>query len=268
MAKEKIIPLENLEAICKVLGEQNTGTDIGLFLNIAGIDDSDNLNTKWKRLFNAFYNYQTQNNESNRIQIFIQKILSPTRYIGKKEIFEQNRKEVNSRLLFIGIELLENGKFRRVIEAKTISEAEERASNLKKKLLERNVHADILNFCRSELLVENYFHSVFEATKSVADKIREKSGLIEDGAVLVDKAFALGSNITPKLAFNTLISDSEQREHKGFANLLKGFFGMFRNTTGHAPKIKWKINENDALDCLTMASFLHRTLDKCIKTFS
>ena len=75
MAKEKIIPLENLEAICKVLGEQNTGTDIGLFLNIAGIDDSDNLNTKWKRLFNAFYNYQTQNNESNRIQIFIQKIL-------------------------------------------------------------------------------------------------------------------------------------------------------------------------------------------------
>ncbi len=49
-------------------------------------------------------------------------------------------------------------------------------------------------------------------------------------------------------------------------HLIKGLFGMFRNTTAHAPKIKWTIDEQDALDSLTLASMLHRTLDKCVKT--
>jgi uncharacterized protein (TIGR02391 family) len=124
----------------------------------------------------------------------------------------------------------------------------------------------VLRFCKAELLQENYFHAVFEATKSVADKIREKAGLTSDGADLVEKAFGLGQTNTPKLALNTLQTESEQSEHKGFANLLKGMFGMFRNVTAHVPKIKWTINEEDAIDSLTLASLLHRKLDKCVAT--
>jgi uncharacterized protein (TIGR02391 family) len=44
-------------------------------------------------------------------------------------------------------------------------------------------------------------------------------------------------------------------------NLLKGIFGMFRNTTAHAPKIIWNIDENDALDILSLISLVHRNLD-------
>nr|WP_262891322.1 TIGR02391 family protein [Spirosoma utsteinense] len=161
---------------------------------------------------------------------------------------------------------MDNGKFRKVVEAKTISEAQQRADNLKAKLRDRKVHSDVLLFCRAELLQDNYFHAVFEATKSVADKIRDKSGLTMDGADLVDKAFGLGQLKNPKLAFNTLTTESEESEHKGFMHLIKGLFGMFRNTTAHAPKIKWTIHEQDALDSLTLASMLHRTLDKCVKT--
>jgi hypothetical protein len=35
---------------------------------------------------------------------------------------------------------------------------------------------------------------------------------------------------------------------------------MFRNTTAHAPKIIWEINENDALDILSTISLIHRRL--------
>ena len=40
---------------------------------------------------------------------------------------------------------------------------------------------------------------------------------------------------------------------------------MFRNTTAHAPKITWVIEENDALDMMSMASLMHRKLDNAKK---
>lgn len=266
MPKETPISSEMLESICIVLGGQNTGSQIANYLAQSKIEDVDPLGSKWRRLFNAFAKYQNTNQESNRIQVFIQKTLSPVRYADNHELFEKNRTEINTRLAFIGLELLEDGKYRRVTQARTIPEAQKRADILKRKLNDRKVHADVLLFCKAEFLQDNYFHTVFEATKSVAEKIREKAGLAEDGSILVDKAFGLGEKKTPKLAFNTLTTESEESEHKGFANLLKGLFGMFRNTTGHAPKIKWPIDEETALDCLALASLLHKTLDKSFRT--
>ncbi|MGN8037834.1 TIGR02391 family protein [Chitinophaga sp. 22321] len=266
MPLEKPISAEMLESICMVLGSQNTGSVIGNYLAQCGIEDVDPLNTKWKRLFNAFAHHQRKHNASNGIQVFIQKTLNPVRYADNHDLFEANRTEINTRLLFIGIELMDTGKFRRVTEARTIPEAQKRADTLKAKLKDRRVHADVLLFCKAELLQDNYFHAVFEATKSVAEKIREKADLTEDGAGLVDKAFGLGTARTPKLAINSLRTESEESEHKGFANLLKGMFGMFRNTTGHAPRIRWEIDEETALDCLTLASLLHKKLDNCIRT--
>ncbi|HEY2975864.1 MAG TPA: TIGR02391 family protein [Pyrinomonadaceae bacterium] len=128
--------------------------------------------------------------------------------------------------------------------------------------MDRKVHPDVLRFCRPELLQENYFHAVFEATKSVAQKIRDKTGLTGDGAEIVDRAFGVGN---PLLAINTLQTETEQSEQKGFANLLKGVFGTFRNVTGHAPKIFWPISEQDALDILSIISYLHRRLDAAVR---
>jgi len=107
---------------------------------------------------------------------------------------------------------------------------------------------------------------VFEATKSVADKIRKKSGLTTDGARLVDEAFGFRAGSHPVLAFNTLQTETEMSEHRGLVNLLKGLFGTFRNTTAHAPKIKWIIKEQDAFDMLTLTSLLHRRLDEAVRT--
>jgi uncharacterized protein (TIGR02391 family) len=122
-------------------------------------------------------------------------------------------------------------------------------------------------FCRAEILAEDYFHAVFEATKSVADKIRRISGLQLDGAELVDAAFGgVGPGKTPLVAVNTLCTPTEQSEHKGLADLLRGMFKAFRNTTGHAPRVHWNVTEQDALDLLTLASMLHRRLDSAVRT--
>ena len=40
------------------------------------------------------------------------------------------------------------------------------------------------------------------------------------------------------LAINSLQSDSERSEQKGFANLVRGTIGMFRNPTAHELKTK------------------------------
>jgi uncharacterized protein (TIGR02391 family) len=255
-----------LRSICNVLADTAdglTGSEIGQLLRDSNIDDPLPGFTKRERLFEALDQKQRQDRCANNIFAFVHKAMNPVRYTQKAHVFENRRYELNKALAFAGLVLDGNGKLREITAAQTLSEAQERAGKLYKQLLARNAHTDILLFCRAELLQDNYFHAVFEATKSIADKIREKSGLASDGARLVDEAF--GGEL-PLLAFNTLHTETERSEHNGLLNLLKGLFGTFRNTLAHAPKIKWNINEQDALDMLTFASFLHRKLDGCVRT--
>lgn len=265
---EKLSP-EILRSLCDILGDTVkglSGSDIGRTLSDCGIADPFEGATKRHRLFEALNQRQEKDKTPNHVFNYLLTVMKPVRYLNDKVLFTERRTKLNEVLAFRGLSIAEDGTFRQGQPVKTIDEAQTRAGRLRKKLTDRDVHPDVLRFCKAELLQENYFHAVFETTKSVADKIREKTNLTLDGAELIDKAFGLGQANTPKLAFNTLQSESEQSEHKGFANLLKGMFGMFRNVTAHVPKIKWTINEEDAMDSLTLASLLHRKLDKCVTT--
>jgi uncharacterized protein (TIGR02391 family) len=251
-----------LEGICKILGDSLSNSEIDKYLLDANLSNVSPVGTKWKRLYNSFIEYQYRNQISNSILKFIQITLHPSRYLNRKEEFERYRSDLNKLVSFIELELGDDSVFRSVVKSQTISDAEKRATSLLSKLKDRNVHEDVLKFCKAELLVDNYFHAVFEATKSVADKIRELSGDTHDGSELVDAVFSIRN---PILIINRLVTETEKSEHKGFANLLKGFFGMFRNTTAHAPRISWEIGEQDALDILSLASLCHRKLDNSTK---
>lgn len=254
-----------IESICKILGDTGsgfTGSEIAKLLCEAKIEDIDSLNTKWKRLNSALANKQEQDCCANTVLHFIQLAMAPSKHYNNLEWFNDTRYKLNQVLSFAGYSLAENGNVSNSAKASTISEAAARASKLKDHLVSRNVHPDVLYYCREELLVDNYFHAVFEATKSVADKIRNKTGLTSDGASLVNEAFAFkNAPHIPHLALNALQTESEKSEQKGFVHLLTGLFGTFRNTTAHAPKITWKIDELDALDILSMVSLVHRRLD-------
>ena len=264
MAAIKNFDLSVLESVAKILGHTSegfTGSEISKHLHECSIDDLDPTGTKWKRLFAALSNKQTQDRCANNIVAFIQHVMHPARHYDKLDWFTDTKYKLNNVLSFEGLLLGEDGQVVLSKKATTINEAAARASRLKEKLVLRNVHPDVLRFCREELLVDNYFHAVFEATKSVAEKIRNKTGLTSDGSSLVDAAFAFKSNV-PHLALNSLQTESEKSEQRGFMNLLKGLFGTFRNITAHAPKITWPIEELDALDILSMVSLIHRRLDR------
>lgn len=219
-------------------------------------------NPKWRRIVITLADRQARDGCGNNAGAFIQAVLNPFRFTGRTEVYDDLRHRLNEILSFMGLSIGDDGRLRPVQQARTLSEAAERAGRLRKALNDRRVHADVMKFCREELLQDNYFHALFEATKSIADKIRDKTGLATDGAELVDVVFSVKN---PVLAINTLRSETEQSEQKGFANLLKGVFGTFRNVTAHAPKIKWPIEEQDALDLLTMVSYLHRRLDRTVR---
>lgn len=253
----------SIESLSRVLGNTDeglTGGEITKFLGECGITDPGLNSTKWKRLDDSLAVKQKNDGCANHVIAFVQHVMKPSRWVEKREWFESTREKLNCVLSFEGLELQETGSVKAVQQTKTFSEADARASKLKGSLILRKVHPDILTFCNSELLADNYFHAVFEATKSIAEKIRDRTGLCSDGSVLVDEAFSF-KNKVPHLALNTLQTESEQSEQKGFSNLLKGVFGTFRNTTAHAPKITWAIDELDALDILSTISLIHRRLD-------
>jgi uncharacterized protein (TIGR02391 family) len=250
-----------LQAIAEALGDTSdglTGSEIAHLLETCGIADVDPTQTKRHRLYNAFAKEQNQRQDSTRILGFIRKAMKPERFARFPERFEPMRTHLNRALAFAGLGMDASGTLAAVEQARTLSEAQRRAQELRADLTTRGVHPEVLRFCREELLADNYFHAVMEAVKSVAEKLRARTGLIDDGAALVDRAL---TGDPPMLAINPLKSESEKSEQKGFANLLRGTFGMFRNTTAHEARINWPMTKDDAEDLFSLVSLIHRRLD-------
>ena len=256
---------EELTHICQELADTNTGltgSEIGYLLNQIGVEDTDSGMTKWRRLFNALVHRQNKDQKGNIVLACIAKALAPARYVGNRAFYEQKLESVNVILAFKGLRFEDDGKFHTVDKAVNLADAEARASHLKENLLKRNLHPELLHFCKAELVADNYFHAVLEATKGIAETIRTITGLTSDGATLIDEAFG-GDN--PRIKINRFQTDTEQSEQRGFVNLAKGLFGTFRNPTAHAPKIIWQMSEDDALDLFTLASYALRRIDNRVK---
>ena len=214
--------------------------------------------TKRHRLYNAFAQDQNKPQDRTYILGFIPKAMKPERYVRSPERFEPMRAHLNRALSFAGLAVDAAGVLAPVEQARTLSEAQRRAQELRADLTTRGVHPDVLRFCREEMLAYNYFHAVMEAVKSVADKLRARTGLTDDGAALVDRTL---TGDPPMLAINPLKTESEKSEQKGFANLLRGTFGMFRNTTAHEARINWPMTKDDREDLFSLVSLIHRRLD-------
>ncbi|MHB8579144.1 MAG: TIGR02391 family protein [Ignavibacteriaceae bacterium] len=251
--------LTNLCAVVADTSEGITGSQIGKFLASVGIKDLYPDITKRDRLFEALRLKQDEANCSNNVFAFLMNVMNPVNYTQNHGLFEARRNGINQVLLFAGYELTPEGKIKLVDRVKNLTEAERRADRLSAELHNRKVHAEVLKYCNPELLQKNYFHAVLEAVKGIASRIREMTGLVSDGAELIDEAFRTSD---PYIIINSFVTDTEKSEHSGFMNLQKGIFGMFRNVTAHAAKIEWPIFEEEAFDLLTLVSLVHKKLDK------
>lgn len=251
-----------IESLARVLGECGSGTDISRVLNDRRLIDNSGESTKWRRLYHIFLTLQRETKSPNQILDFIRSFLTPTRFAGRSNEFENHRTKLNTILVMVGLELGKDGQFRIVNPAATLDEAEKRVQAIRERFNNRAIHPEVNKYCNVELMQENYFHAVFEASKGLAQRIREMSGTDGDGAKLIDNVFAVER---PLLAINSLRTETEKSEHKGFAQLLKGCFAAVRNPLAHEPKILWT-GEDDAADYLSLISLLHRKLDGAVRT--
>ena len=258
---EHVFSQSDLEAIAKALGDTSeglTGSEIGHILASLNMDDPNPDITKWRRLNNALVTRQNYSQNRRATLEFIRQAMKPARYVKNPALFETRRSNLNLALSFSGLAVDASGNVVPIKKAHTLSDAVRRAEELRADLSTRDIHPDVLRFCRAELVADNYFHAVLEATKSIADKLRKKTGLTDDGADLVDRAL---SGSPPLVRINSLATKSERSEQSGFANLIKGTFGMFRNPTAHEARVLWNMSKEDAEDLLTLASLIHRRLD-------
>ncbi len=262
MATFAVLDDGNLEALAKFLGDCGSGSDIDRVLESCGLADTSGESTKWKRLYWIFRKSQRTHQTANQTLGFVQSFLTPVRFVRRNEDFESIRQDLNTILAFAGIEFGADGQFRERAVAHTLTEADKRLRTIRAKFQGRPIHPEVLKYCRTELLQDNYFHAVFEATKGLAQRLRDMTGVDKDGAALVDDVFSIDR---PVLALNSLQTETERSEHKGFAQLLKGCFGAVRNPLAHQPKVLWQ-GEDDAADYLSLISLLHRKLDESFLT--
>ena len=250
-----------LQAIADALGDTSeglSGSEISHLLATCGMPDPSPAMTKRHRLYNALAESQNTRRDRTAVLALIRKSMKPELYARSPERYEPMRANLNRALAFAGLAMNAAGELLSIEPARTLTEAQRRAAELRNDLEIRNVHPDVLRFCREELLVDNYFHAVLEAAKSVADKLRARTGLNEDGADLVDQALG-GEN--PVLIINAFQTKSEKSEQRGFVNLIKGAFGMFRNPTAHVPKISWAVNRADAEEVFCLLSMIHKRIE-------
>ena len=256
------ITLRNISTIVAYI---LTHKQIGEELKNANIQEIGEGLNKSDRVYFALFAKQKQDKCGNNVVNLILKIINPKRYSDEAE-FERDRRNINEKLLYEGIEIDKTGQANKVSKARTISEAKERSQKIKERIHGIGIHYEILPYCQEEWLKENYFHAILEITKCVAEKLRHISGYASDGSELVDECFGLGREKKPMLAFNTLSSESEESEHKGFANFVKGFFGMYRNPKAHDPKILEDTQLTEMTEVLVVATIIYNKLDKTFKT--
>jgi len=254
-----------LEQLSKALGGLATGSEItallrdARLLDIQGKANGMSL-TKWHRIDAALRDLHNRERSSSGILAFVKRVLAPARFVAKDaREHDQGLAAVNVVLALKGVQVRSDGELVRVTKSNTVSEAQQRADRLKAELMRRGVHLEVLRFSRAELIDKDYFHAVLEAAKSLADKLRSLTGLHTDTAELVEQAL---SKQNPRLVWNRLQTPSEHSEHTGVSMMLKGVFSYYRNPTAHEPRILKEVREEEALEALTIISFLHRKLDE------
>ena len=149
-----------------------TGAQIERLLQEIKIADVSPGITKWKRLFNALAEAQNQHQIGNHLILLINLAMNPVNYARDPGAFRWRRDELNVVVAFSGFFVREDGRVGFADKATTLDAARSRACRLKSALESRKVHAEVLNYCRAELLDENYFHAVRSEERRVGKECR------------------------------------------------------------------------------------------------
>lgn len=264
MNYSNLIPENTLRTICKEMADCFSGSELTNFMDEINLPHILPLtDTKHKRIFESLSKQQQINSSPNIVFRFIQETSKPINFINNRYVnMNEYLSTINVPLNLIGLTVTIKGELIKVAPATTLSEAQRRCSELISELKSRNLHSEIFKYCIPELLVNDYFHAIFESVKGVYTRIRKLSNCSTDGAALIHEVFDPHS---PILIINPCTNKAQINEQNGFKQILLGITNMFRNTLAHENKIYWNVSKQDAVDLMTTLSFIHRKLDNASK---
>lgn len=256
-----------VDTIAQILSGYISHSEITRMGEVLGYPQNDQNSgfNKHKRVHNLMSDILNRTKNADNIKLVIEYVCNPLRYIDEVSIFEQLRTALNIPLSLKGLTISDNGQIVGTTISKTLLEAKKRFETLDNRLRELKVHAQVLRFCTPELLQENYFHAIFEASKGIFHRIRLLTGSSMDAASLIDQCFKLKEPIVI-INGNKLQTLDEQSEYKGLKNLLLTIAHLYRNSKAHKLKYYNPDSINDAITALMLMSLAHNLLDNCTNT--
>ncbi|WP_414838450.1 TIGR02391 family protein [Carnobacterium sp. TMP28] len=258
-----------IDHVCRVLGELTSGSKITNMFSILNFFDSDivkcgrPVTTKWKRLSEAIIRECKKDKSAKPFFKTVEFIMKPINFVNSQESWNDNCKEINSKLIFYGYELTNRGKIIVTDSVETVAEAQVRLNSFQDKLRMYEIHPNIMLFCREEFFQNNYFHAILEASKSVLQRVRDLSELELDGTKLIHQSLS-SKNPVILIKGNMLSNDTDRSLYNGLKNLLETIVSLYRNPNAHTPKLFDITLETDAITAFSMMSLAHRILDNCI----
>lgn len=252
--------LSALEAIAKIIGDRYTGTEISAFFRKAGFPEIvHDGSTKWRFVFSALEAIQKSPNGDANIAKILEILCDPQEFFGNPELHTHILGDIDEILSFYGLSINpQNGKL--------IVSTEAKAKLRKRKSIEaevfdaRQLHPEVVKHGRNLFIQSRHYHAVFECCKAFDRFVANKAQINEHG----DKLMGAALNVNGTLKLNSLQTQSEINEQEGVMHLCKGLMRAIRNPEAHEPELDWPINQQDALDILSLISFLYRKIEAAI----
>lgn len=194
---------------------------------------------------------------------FIEVVFDPVSYTADEDRSEYRRilKETNKVLLTLGWEIGSDGDLHEVVPAETLEEVDRRLDSLKSELKRRGIHDLVTVYSRVDIENRDYGSAVLESVKGVMARVREMTGLTDDGRKLFEQAFAWNGD--PYLRINMGETKNERDEQRGLQDFFCGLLGLVRNPLSHTLKLDWNIDERQSIEILSLVSAAHKYLDRC-----
>lgn len=260
-----------IEEIARILAEELTGSKITKMfaeLNLYNFDQDIHKkeftnSTKWRRINESVLDACRKSKSATPFFKTIEYVTQPEKYMTNPTAWRELLTSLNIHLIYYGFKVSDSGKIVKTKAATSFSDAQKRSKSLNDKFNELNLHPSILKYANSELLHENYFHAILEASKGLLDRIRKLSGLETDGNTLVNQCFNKKKPII-LIQGNYLKNLNEQGSYDGLKSLLNSIVFLYRNPRAHEPKLYDETSMDDAITAFVMISLANKKLDNCI----
>ena len=253
----KPFDLSALNAFANIIADQFTGSEMTDFFRRADFPEIvHDGSTKWRFAYKSLEELQNRPYGPYNIAKILERLCNPQEYFGNTDEREFVVKSVNEILSHYELEVkMDTNKivFNTTITP-TLNSNKSQRENLYNS---RYYHYEIQKHSRNLFIEGKYFHAVFECCKAFDKYVQEKSKIEKTGSKLMTEAL----KISGTLKLNQQITSSDKNEQLGVMNLCIGLMSAVRNTGAHEPELNWPIKQNDAMDILSLLSFLWRKID-------